>query len=76
MDAKTTFLVIPKEDLARRALKYAQWKNSAAQLTYYINVKYWMRKARILVRPNENNNGLLILLLGQDLNWKTECFIE
>lgn len=76
MDAKSSFLVIPKEDLARRALKYAKWKNFPAQLTYYINVKYWMRKARILVRPNDRNNGLLIVLIGQDLNWKTECFIE
>ena len=76
MDSKALFLVITREDLARRALKYAKWKNFAAQLTYYINVKYWMRKARIMVRPNETNSGLLILLQGQDLNWKTECIIN
>ena len=61
--------------MARRALKYARWQNFPAQLTYYINIKYWMRKSRILVRPNVINNGLIVLLIGEDINWKTECLI-
>ena len=66
---------IAREDMVRRALKYAKWKNFPAQMAYYVNVKYWMRKARILVRPNELRSGLVIVLIGQDINWKTECLM-
>ena len=61
--------------MARRSFKYAKWNNFSAQLSYYINVKYWMPKSRIMVRPNAAQNGLIVVLVGLDITWQTECII-
>ena len=55
-----------------RALMYFPWKNAHAQIAFYVTVKYWMPQSKILAKLNPSKTGFSIVLIGLEVNWRTE----
>ena len=70
-----TYLEIDPKDPAIKCFQYAKWFNFPAQLLFYVNMRYWISNPKLLVRPNEALTGFTIVILGSEINWKTECIL-
>ena len=69
------FLEVPRRDIAFKALKWYPWLNPNCQFCFFVNVQFWMPFARLFVRPNDNKTGLKLVLIGNDINWRTVCLL-
>lgn len=69
------YVEIKRSDRFFKALKLFPWKNPNCQFAFFVSAKHWLPHARIFIRPDETKTGLTVVLIGNEVNYKTVCYV-